>query len=42
MNRPAKPTSVQFYLDADVLGLAKILVHVRTPALTAWAGSSPA
>jgi hypothetical protein len=29
MNRPAKPAPVQFYLDADVLGLAKILVQVR-------------
>ena len=29
MSRPAKPAPVQFYLDADVLGLAKILVQVR-------------
>jgi hypothetical protein len=29
MIRPAKPAPVQFYLDADVLGLAKILVQVR-------------
>jgi hypothetical protein len=29
MNRPAKPAPVQFYLDADVLGLAKILVQIR-------------
>jgi hypothetical protein len=29
MNRPAKPAPVQFYIDADVLGLAKILVQVR-------------
>ena len=29
MNRPAKPAPIQFYLDADVLGLAKILVQVR-------------
>jgi hypothetical protein len=29
MNRPAKPAPVQFYIDADVLGLAKILVRVR-------------
>ena len=29
MTRPAKPAPVQFYLDADVLGLAKILVQVR-------------
>ena len=29
MNRSAKPAPVQFYLDADVLSLAKILVQVR-------------
>lgn len=29
MSRPVKPAPVQFYLDADVLGLAKILVQVR-------------
>ena len=29
MNRPAKPAPVQFYLDADVLGLAKILIQIR-------------
>ena len=29
MNRPAKPAPVQFYIDADVLGLAKILTQVR-------------
>jgi PIN domain-containing protein len=29
VNRPAKPAPVQFYLDADVLGLAKILVQIR-------------
>jgi hypothetical protein len=29
MNRPAKPAPVQFYIDADVLGLAKILVQTR-------------
>ena len=29
MIRPAKPAPVQFYLDADVLGLAKILVQIR-------------
>ena len=29
MIRPAKPAPVQFYLDADVLGLAKIMVQVR-------------
>lgn len=29
MNRPAKPAPAQFYLDADVLGLAKILVQIR-------------
>ena len=27
--RPAKPATVRFYVDADVLGLAKILVQVR-------------
>ena len=26
---PGKPTVVRFYLDADVLGLAKVLVQVR-------------
>lgn len=29
MNRPAKPATVRFYLDADLLGLAKILVTLR-------------
>lgn len=29
MSRPVKPAPVQFYFDADVLGLAKILVQVR-------------
>jgi PIN domain-containing protein len=29
MNRPAKPATVRFYVDADVLGLAKILVQIR-------------
>jgi len=29
MNRPAKPAVVRFYVDADVLGLAKILVQMR-------------
>lgn len=29
MTRPAKPAAVRFYIDADVLGLAKILVQVR-------------
>jgi len=29
MNRPAKPAAVRFYVDADVLGLAKILVQMR-------------
>lgn len=27
--RPGKPATVRFYFDADVLGLAKILVQVR-------------
>jgi hypothetical protein len=30
MNRPAKPALVQFYVDADVLGLAKILAQIRS------------
>jgi len=29
VTRPAKPAAVRFYVDADVLGLAKILVQVR-------------
>lgn len=29
MSRPAKPANVRFYIDADVLGLAKVLVQVR-------------
>lgn len=29
MSPPAKPAPVQFYVDADVLGLARILVQVR-------------
>lgn len=29
MNQPAKPAPVRFYVDADVLGLAKILVQLR-------------
>ena len=29
MNRPAKPARVSYYIDADLLGLAKILVQVR-------------
>ena len=29
MTRPAKPATVRFYVDADVLGLAKVLVQVR-------------
>ena len=27
--RPGKPAVVRFYFDADVLGLAKVLVQVR-------------
>jgi hypothetical protein len=27
--RPGKPAVLRFYLDADVLGFAKILVQVR-------------
>jgi hypothetical protein len=29
MSKPAKPAIVRYYVDADVLGLAKILVQVR-------------
>lgn len=29
MRRPAKPATVRFYFDADVLGLAKALVGLR-------------
>lgn len=29
MRKPAKPAIVRYYVDADVLGLAKILVQVR-------------
>jgi hypothetical protein len=29
VSRPAKPARVCYYIDADVLGLAKILVQVR-------------
>ncbi len=30
MTQSAKPAVVRFYVDADVLGLAKILVQVRS------------
>ena len=30
MRKPAKPAIVRYYVDADVLGLAKILVQVRS------------
>ncbi len=30
MSRPARPAVVRFYVDADVLGLARILVQVRS------------
>lgn len=30
MRKPAKPATVRYYVDADVLGLAKILVQVRS------------
>jgi hypothetical protein len=30
MSRPAKPAIVRYYVDADVLGLAKILVQIRS------------
>jgi PIN like domain len=29
VSRPAKPANVRFYVDADVLGLAKVLVGLR-------------
>ena len=29
MSKPAKPAIVRYYVDADVLGLAKILVQIR-------------
>jgi hypothetical protein len=29
MSRPAKPARVLYYIDADVLGLAKILAEIR-------------
>jgi hypothetical protein len=29
MSRPAKPAAIRFCVDADVLGLAKILVQIR-------------
>jgi hypothetical protein len=29
MSKPAKPATVHYYVDADVLGLAKILVQIR-------------
>ncbi len=29
MRRPAKPATVRYYVDADVLGLAKILAQIR-------------
>jgi PIN like domain len=32
MSRPARPAHVQFYFDADVLGLAKIIVAIRGDA----------
>jgi len=30
VNRRAKPATVRFYIDADVLGLAKVLVNLRS------------
>jgi len=30
VTRPARPAVVRFYIDADVLGLAKILVQLRS------------
>jgi len=29
MSKPAKPAAVHYYVDADLLGLAKILVQIR-------------
>ena len=30
MSKPAKPAIVRYYVDADVLGLAKILIQLRS------------
>jgi PIN like domain len=30
MSKPAKPAAVYYYVDADLLGLAKVLVQVRS------------
>ncbi len=30
MSKPARPATVRFYVDADVLGLAKVLAGLRT------------
>lgn len=32
MSRPAKPAHVQYYFDADVLGLAKLIATIRRDA----------
>jgi PIN like domain len=32
MSKPARPAYVKFYFDADVLGLAKIIVSIRRDA----------
>jgi hypothetical protein len=32
VSRPAKPAHVQYYFDADVLGLAKLIVEIRRDA----------
>ncbi len=30
MSKPARPATVRFYVDADVLGLSKVLAGLRT------------
>jgi hypothetical protein len=30
MSKRARPARVRYYIDADLLGLAKILVQIRT------------
>jgi PIN like domain len=30
VNKPARPATVSFYVDADVLGLAKVLASIRS------------
>jgi hypothetical protein len=35
VSKSAKPATVRFYIDADVLGLAKILVSLQPDAVAA-------